>query len=88
MIGGFYVSVVDPSENHPPREYVALVAGPFATWAEANKIGPAAVKHVEANGAKEKLFKPEYGICEFYYHRLVLGIRNGPLWVKPTPVTK
>lgn len=86
MIGGYYVVVTEVSENFAPREYTALVAGPFATWAEADAIGPAVVTEVKANPGQ--LTNPEYGICEFFYHRLILGIRNGPLWAKPTPVER
>jgi len=86
MIGGYYVVVTEVSEAHAPREYTALVAGPFATWAEADAVGPQAVAHVKANSGT--LTKPEFGICEFYYHRLILGIRNTPLWVTPSPVER
>lgn len=88
MIGGFYVVAIEQAKsNDPPkREFIGLIAGPFATWAEADAIGPRAVKHV--NEIYKDAEGLQFGICEFWFTRLVLGTRNGPLWAKPTPVMR
>lgn len=86
MIGGYYVIGVQPTTVPPGSEMVGLVAGPFATWEEANKIGPAVVNRVKT--VRPDLTITEYGIAEFWFHRLVLGVWNGPLWATPTPVTR
>lgn len=86
MIGGYYVCSLEPTKTPEGREMVALMAGPFATWAEADKLGPAAVKQVAKD--RPDLTISEYGICEFWFHRLVLGVWNAQLWAKPTPVER
>ncbi len=86
MIGGYYITAIEPTANPPGREMVTLVAGPFATWAEADKLGPAAVKHIAETNPDLTML--QWGVCEFWFHRLVLGVRNVPLWAKPTPVTR
>jgi hypothetical protein len=86
MIGGYYVTAIEATANPPGREMVALVAGPFATWAEADKLGPAVVKRVASE--KPDLTINEYGVCEFWFHRLVLGVWNAQLWANPTPVER
>lgn len=91
MIGGYYVTAVQRSTAKPPREYASLVVGPFATWAEADKAGPAAIKLVneqDGQGGNYDASLLEWGIAEFWFHRLVLGARNAELWAKATPVTR
>lgn len=83
MIGGYYVTAIEPVEG---GDKVALIAGPFATWAEADKLGPSAVTHI--GKVYPKLTNLEWGIGEFWFHRLVLGTRNAELWAKPTPVER
>lgn len=86
MIGGFYVTAVEKSTAVPGREYITIIAGPFATWPEADKAGPGAIAHV--NQSYNEAAGLEWGICEFWFHRLVLGARNTELWTKPTPVER
>jgi hypothetical protein len=91
MIGGYYVIAVERSTVVKPREYVALVAGPFATWAEADKAGPGAITFAKANPSQTGNYDPDlldWGIAEFWFHRQIDGCRNKELWIKPTPVTR
>jgi hypothetical protein len=84
VIGGFYVVAVQPFEE---VERVGLVAGPFATWADADKAGPGAVAHV--NQMPKQTGGPlSFGIGEFYYHKLITGSLNAPLWVKASPIER
>lgn len=87
MIGGWYVCAIDASTAVEGREYTALVAGPFATYADADKAGPAAVKHVNGNSAADPS-KLMWGVAEFYFHRLVCGSRNPDLWITPNPIER
>ena len=86
MIGGFYITALEPSASPPAREFLALVAGPFATQADANASGKAAFDHV--NRVYKDAKKLQWGVCEFYFPRLVLGTRNGELWVKANPIER
>jgi len=79
MIGGYYVCQTTPDR-------VALIAGPFATWAEADALGPAAVAHVNQHFTNTD--GKAWGICEFWGPVLVSGVLNSPLWAKATPVER
>lgn len=84
MIGGYYVAMIIPTVKE--RDLPGLIAGPFATWAEADKLGPACIKFTAKT--YPDLTMIEWGICEFWFHRLVLGAHNAEVWAKPAPVER
>jgi len=86
MIGGFYICALEPSEAVPGRGYTCLVAGPFASKADAEAKGAEAFKLVKHT--YKDFAKLQWNVCEFYYPRLVSGSRNRELWVTVNPIER
>lgn len=75
---GYYVGLA----NKEGPAGVALLAGPFATYAEADGMGPRVVEYVHEH-------HPNYNthafcVTEVEGAYLPTGQLNGPLWVKVT----
>ena len=77
MYGGYYVTMI--REGKKP----ALIAGPYETFKEADRVGPMAKAAVLKHHPENHSEGDEWGVALFQFHRRVDGQYNDELWVKP-----